>query len=189
MRHCQQSRTLDILILLYIPCLNTAINHKNKIAIKQLEVVRTDRACERSRHVPGIFVVPAALKYQAAVHQAHRRLRDTGLPSRQETQFSPAASHKSVIHFSLFTSFRFSYIPEALKTAGNLLTEPQFHPIIFRDSLKPLEEKDTHTQIRPQDISKPLDCTFLPAPHKSKVPSLPCRQDNVINKPQYQWWN
>lgn len=85
MKGCQQSQALDILTLLYIPCLNTAINHKNKIACKQQEVTGTNRACGRSRRVPETFGVTAALKHQAAAPQAPRKLQDAGLPNRQET--------------------------------------------------------------------------------------------------------
>lgn len=109
MRDCQQSLALDILILLYIPCLNIVVNHKNKIAIKQQEVTGTNQACERSRQVPEIFAVTAALKHQSAAPKAPRRLQDLGLPNRQEINTElPAAFHKPAMHFSHFTSFRFS---------------------------------------------------------------------------------
>lgn len=107
MGDCQQSQALDILILLYIPCLNTAVNHKNKIAVKQQEVRGTKRARERSRQMPGmIFAVTAAFKHQGAAPEAPRRLQDSCMPDRQETQFLHAASRKPAMHYSLFTSFR-----------------------------------------------------------------------------------
>lgn len=79
MRDCQQSQTLDILILLYILYLSTAANHKYKTAIKQHKVIGTNWAHERSRRVPEIFAATAALKHQAAAPQAPRRLQDLGL--------------------------------------------------------------------------------------------------------------
>ena len=60
MRDCQQSRALDILILVYIPSLNTAISHKNKTEIKQ-EVPGAKRAWGRSGWMSETFVVTAAL--------------------------------------------------------------------------------------------------------------------------------
>lgn len=111
MRDCQQSQTLDILILLYIPYLSTAANHKYKTAIKQHKVIGTNWAHKRSRRVPEIFAATAALKHQAASPQAPRRLQDLGLPKRQEIDTALACSipsHQPAMHFSLFTSCRFS---------------------------------------------------------------------------------
>lgn len=68
------------------------VNHKNKIAIKQHMVIGMNWACERSRQVPAIFVVTAALKDQAAAPQAPSRLQDLGLPNGQETDTPLACS-------------------------------------------------------------------------------------------------
>jgi len=132
-RDCQPSQAVDILTLLHIPCLNMAINDKNKIAVKQQEVTGTNQACKKSREVPEFLVVSAALKHQAAAPQAPRGLQDLGLPNGQETELLPAASRKPAMHFSHLTSFRFSSSPGIpQKKVDNLLPELQFHPIVFR---------------------------------------------------------
>lgn len=61
-----------------------AVNHKNKIAIKQQKVRGTNQACERSREVPEIVAVTAVFNHQAAAPQAPRRLQDSSTPNRQE---------------------------------------------------------------------------------------------------------
>lgn len=81
----ETSSSLRYWIFLYILCLNTAINKKNEIAIKQHKLIGRNWACERSRQVPEIFVMTAVLKPQAAAPQEPGRLQDLGLSNRQET--------------------------------------------------------------------------------------------------------
>lgn len=94
----ETSSSLRYWIVLYILCVNTAINNESKIVIKQHELTGRNLACERSSKVPESFVVPAVLKPQAATLQEPGRLRDLGLSGRQETQFLPAASYMPPMH-------------------------------------------------------------------------------------------